>query len=273
MLPADGHVHSQFSWDARDVGSMRDTCARAVALGLPSVAFTEHVDMTPFRAGFLTGQHGDLVTDGILHAPLPDVDAYLDSVQRCRAQFPSLTVLTGMEVGQPHLHVPELDALRARGTFDRVVGSLHCLWDGSEEDGAFAEPWLLFERRPAADVFRDYLAEVARMGAGTFDTFAHIDYPVRSWPGEFDPHEFEEELRHALRALAGDDRALELNTRLPLHPAVLGWWRQEGGTRLTFGSDAHEARFVGHGLAQAGERAAAAGFVPGPRPQDPWVAA
>ena len=52
-LPADGHVHSEWSWDA-DLGSMEaTTCARAVELGLPAVAFTEHVDCTPFRAGFL----------------------------------------------------------------------------------------------------------------------------------------------------------------------------------------------------------------------------
>ena len=64
MDASDGHVHSEWSWDARSVGSMEATCARAVALGLPSVAFTEHVDFTPFRAGFLAETHGDLVSDG-----------------------------------------------------------------------------------------------------------------------------------------------------------------------------------------------------------------
>lgn len=43
VLPADGHVHSQWSWDAPG-GSMEQTCKRAVALGLPALAFTEHVD-------------------------------------------------------------------------------------------------------------------------------------------------------------------------------------------------------------------------------------
>ncbi|MFC7757916.1 hypothetical protein ACFQY4_07665 [Catellatospora bangladeshensis] len=39
VLPAAGHVHSEWSWDAY-VGSMERTCARAVELGLPAVAFT-----------------------------------------------------------------------------------------------------------------------------------------------------------------------------------------------------------------------------------------
>ena len=45
VLPADGHVHSEWSWDAPN-GSMERTCARAVDLGLPAVAFTEHADFT-----------------------------------------------------------------------------------------------------------------------------------------------------------------------------------------------------------------------------------
>jgi histidinol-phosphatase (PHP family) len=45
MLPPDGHVHSEWSWDAI-AGSMERSCARAVELGLPSIAFTEHADFT-----------------------------------------------------------------------------------------------------------------------------------------------------------------------------------------------------------------------------------
>jgi histidinol phosphatase-like PHP family hydrolase len=43
-LPPDGHVHSEWSWDAPN-GSMEKTCSRAVEMGLPAVAFTEHADL------------------------------------------------------------------------------------------------------------------------------------------------------------------------------------------------------------------------------------
>jgi histidinol-phosphatase (PHP family) len=36
-------VHTEWSWDTA-TGDMERTCARAVELGLPAVAFTEHVD-------------------------------------------------------------------------------------------------------------------------------------------------------------------------------------------------------------------------------------
>ena len=50
-LPADSHVHSEFSWDtggptSSAAGTMDRTCARAVRIGLPAVVFTEHLDLT-----------------------------------------------------------------------------------------------------------------------------------------------------------------------------------------------------------------------------------
>ena len=270
-LPPDGHVHSQFSWDARRIGSMADTCRRAVELGLPSVAFTEHVDLAPFRAGSLVEPFPDLVADGVLAAPLPDLEAYFAELERCRRTFPELVVLSGVEVGQPHRHVQQVRALLAQGSFDRVVGSLHCLPDGD----AVAEPFTLFDTRPAAEVFSDYLAEVPRMVAGSdvFATLAHWDYPVRSWPrdaGPFDARDFEDGIRAALRAVAEGGRALEINTRLPLDPLVLRWWREAGGGSVTFGSDAHEAPLVGTRLADAGRLADSLGYAPGDGPAAPW---
>lgn len=270
QLPGDGHVHTEWSWDA-DRGSMDLTCARAVELGLPSVAFTEHVDFTPFRAGFLAEQFSDLVTDGTLFATALDAPGYLESVEKCRAKYPELRILTGMEIGQPHLHGPELAELLAQGTFERLIGSLHCLLDGDE----YAEPWELYPHRPADEVFRDYLAEIPRMVAGSslFEVFGHIDYPIRSWPEDakpFDPQDFEDELRQALSSLADGERALEINTRLPLHPTILGWWREEGGRRVTFGSDAHLPEALATGLADAAALADAHGFQPDRSPELPW---
>lgn len=99
---------------------------------------------------------------------------------------------------------------------------------------------------------REYLDDVATMVSTSdmFSVLAHIDYPVRSWPSEnagpFDPAVFEEEFRHVLRLTAQSGRALEVNTRLPLHAIVLTWWHYEGGDAITFGSDAHLPPFVGH---------------------------
>jgi histidinol-phosphatase (PHP family) len=85
--------------------------------------------------------------------------------------------------------------------------------------------------------------------------------PLRSPPaGTTAPAAFEDEFRHALRLTAQSGRALEVNTRLPLHPSVLTWWHEEGGDAITFGSDAHLPDLVGHGFREAAQLAEAHGF-------------
>ena len=275
-MPGDSHVHSEWSWDTR-VGDMAGTCARAVELGLPAVAFTEHLDHTAWRIALEGPYANDRLTaaadaDGILTPPAFDSAGYLAAVEHCRDRFPGLRVLSGLELGEPHRNAEQCSRILAEGTFDRVLGSLHSLPD----QGTYAEPWGLYPHRDPHEVVREYLTEVATMmsTSGLFSVLAHIDYPVRSWPeaqeGPFDPHSFEEEFRAALRATARSGRALEINTRLPLHPTVLAWWHQEGGDAVTFGSDAHLPALVGHGFAEAAQLAEAHGFRPGRRPHDPW---
>ncbi|MEV6494826.1 PHP domain-containing protein [Actinoplanes sp. NPDC051633] len=275
-LPPDSHVHSEWSWDTT-AGSMADSCARAVQLGLPAIAFTEHLDHTVWRIE-LEGPYAlDRLLevagpDGILTPPAFDAAGYLDAVEGCRERFPDLRILSGLEVGEPHRHAEACARVLSAGRFDRVLGSLHALPD----QGGYAEPWGIYPHRDPHEVMREYLAGVAEMMAmsGMFSVLAHIDYPVRSWPAElvgpFDPTAFEEEFRHALRATARSGRALEINTRLPLHATILTWWHEEGGDAVTFGSDAHTADLVAHGFVDAAQMAEAHGFRPGANPFDLW---
>ena len=256
---------------------MEASCARAVEIGLPALAFTEHLDHTMLRIA-REGPHADAHLnslagpDGVLTPPVFDPAGYLAAIEHCRERFPQLRILSGLELGEPHRHAEQCAGVLAAGRFDRVLGSLHTLPDG----GGFAEPPSLYPHRAAHDVVRDYLAAVATMMAtsGMFSVLAHIDYPVRYWPtaqaGPFDPKPFEEQFRHALRATAQSGRALEINTRLPLHATILGWWHDEGGDAVTFGSDAHRPAYVGDGFTDAAQMAEAYGFRPGSDPHDLW---
>lgn len=260
------------------MASMERSCAQAVDLGLPAIAFTEHLDHTVLTIA-LEGINADdhltaLATpDGLLTPPQFDASGYLQAIERCRERFPSLRILSGLEMGEPHWHAAACAKVLGAGRFDRVLGSLHCLPDGE----GFAEPWGLYPHRVAAEVVRQYLTEVARLvtESDVFSVLAHIDYPVRSWPeqevGPFDPWAFEEEFRHALRATARSGRALEINTRIPLHSTVLSWWHEEGGAAVTFGSDAHLPSLVAHEFREAADMAEAHGFRPGQNPYDCWA--
>lgn len=276
-MQADNHVHSQWSWDATQ-GDMDRTCARAVELGLPSIAFTEHLDHTVWTlpAGVVATnvRVAELVEpDGTMRPPVFDAAGYLAAVEECRSRYPGLRILTGVEVGEPHWHADQVAAVLAAGRFDRVLGSLHVLPDGR---GGYAETWALFPGRDPAELVRDYLAELVKLieGSDVFAVLAHLDYPVRSWPasaGPFDPARFEDEFRTVLRTLAGTGRALEFNTRLPLDPVILAWWRQAGGEAVSFGSDAHRPDLLAGGFAEAAAVAEACGFRPGRHPMDFWV--
>src|SRR6516225_10874284 len=230
---------------------MDQSCARAVELGLPSIAFTEHADFTrwvidPRVATRMRSWHAAWTgPDGRFSPPPLDAAGYLASVQRCRDRFPGLRILSGTELGEPHWHEDEVKALLGAGTFDRVLGSVHSL-----ELDATRLVDLLFDQAEPTDLLRAYLDETLRLAESSapFAVLAHIDYPVRHWPKEAGPFEatrFEDEYRTVLGALARSGRALEVNTRVPLPTVIVGWWYEAGGDALVFGSDAHRPAAVG----------------------------
>jgi histidinol-phosphatase (PHP family) len=276
-LPPDNHVHTEWSWDAV-AGSMEASCVRALELGLPSIAFTEHVDHTRWvlsaRGAARAGER--LAADGRFEPPPIDVEGYLACIERCRSRFPDLRILSGVELGEPHWFAAETDGLLSGGAFDRVLGSLHSL----DFDG---DPWvvdMLYDDGAPSGldpfvIVRAYLEEAMRMieASDVFAVLAHIDYPIRYWPEAtrpFDPADFEEEFRAVLRSLARSGRALEVNTRVPLRSEIVRWWYQEGGEAVSFGSDAHGPHLVANGFADAAAMVEAEGFRPGRHPHDFW---
>lgn len=279
MLPADGHVHSQFSWDA-PAGDMHATCARAVELGLPALAFTEHVDLTrwnlhghplPERYSGHVDDHGAFLGDAL------QVTAYLEEVERCREDFPGLRIWSGLELSEPHWHpVAVAEIVRATGA-QRLVGSVHALPDLHPDAGAHehVETGHGYDQRHPVDVVRTYLTEVTALAASDapFAVLAHIDYPLRTWPasaGQVPWDALEDDVREALAALADSGRALEVNTRRPLEGRVIRWWHEAGGDAVAFGSDAHHPEALAHGFRDSAALAEACGFRPGPAPFELW---
>ncbi|HEY7199927.1 MAG TPA: histidinol-phosphatase HisJ family protein [Candidatus Dormibacteraeota bacterium] len=259
-------MHTQFSWDAPK-GDMEATCRRAVEIGLPAVAFTEHAD---FTGGGFPDFHR------------LDVAAYRAEVERCRALFPDLRILSGVELGQPHLFADEAAAVLASGPLDRVLGSVHCVrWRGDLTDVA-ADDLLAPARAPAtmAAYFGELLALVE--SSQPFEVLAHLDYPKRYWPHAELPYreeEHEEAIRAILRAASARGSVLELNTTRGVEPhrgqcpgpTVLRWWVEEGGRAVSMGSDAHDPDRIARGFELASQVAEAAGFRPNDDPAGYWL--
>jgi histidinol-phosphatase (PHP family) len=51
---------------------------------------------------------------------------------------------------------------------------------------------------------------------------------------------------------------------------VIGWWREEGGAEVSFGSDSHEPSKIAAGFAAAAAAVEAAGFRPAADPAGHW---
>lgn len=253
---------------------MEAACAEAVAVGLPSVAFTEHVDLSawyvpPASLHMFPRQGAEYVeADSTFRPPAIDFEAYFVEIERCRSLFPSLRILTGIEFGEPHWFPDQLADLLAGGRFERVLGSLHSL--RREGTPRVVDEWFHTDRISGEDearTVRTYLAELANMAAddGGFEVIAHIDYlirQIRTAGRDHDPHAFEDEYRETLTALARSGRVLEINSRLPFDPILVRWWHEVGGAAVSFGSDAHTPGAVGGGFADAAAVAEAAGFRP-----------
>lgn len=265
-LPPDDHVHSQFSYDAKPGASMERACEQAIRLGLPSVAFTEHLDLVTPMAGDALSARGLVREPYVSWAPL-DVESYLASIAQCRERFRELRIKSGAEIGEAHLFAASLSGVLAGGAFDRVLGSVHAVPHGEQ----LVEVDTLFGQVETREVLQRYFAAVLQLvqSDADFQVLAHVDYARRYQPADapvYDESAYEQEYRGIFRALADSGRALEINTKSPLASVrQIGWWREDGGRWLTFASDAHVPWLVGHDFARAAAVASAAGLARGVR--------
>lgn len=282
-LTGDGHVHTDWSWDTgvpSSNASMDAMCRRAAHVGLPALAFTEHLDVGSWEIEpqDYPERLRPLIKNGQLEPPPLDAEGYLADVERCRALFPGLMILTGVELGQPHLDADRVRQVVDLDVLDRVNGSLHTIPVTDQPAAARAEPYTLYRLWPADDVVRAYLTELLFMikTGGTFEVVCHVDYVIRGWPSEaegpFDPTWFEAEYREVLQAIARSGRVLEVNLAGPARAWIVQWWREEGGRTITLGSDAHTTDRLAADFYEAMAMVEHFGFHPGRRPQDPWMA-
>ena len=236
---------------------MEKSCERALEIGLPAIAFTDHADFVKVHPGQYC----------------VDIVGYLEAVERCRTKFKSLRIHSGVELGEPHWFPEETRRVLGAGKLDHILGSVHCvrLRDRVIDAGQLS-------KLPDVDpvIFtQSYFAETLAMieGGQPFQTLAHLDYPKRYWPG-YREEDFEEQLRAILAAAAGRDLVLEVNTTrgdviCPSLP-VLRWWHEAGGKAVSFGSDAHDPAKIAAGFEQASELVEAAGFKPAAEPTALW---
>lgn len=251
MVEEDYHVHCLNSPDSKE--PLEEICRGALEAGLKEIMVTDHYEMfadtdrcRPYRKDYL--------------------DTCVRSVEACRELFDGrLYVGLGIELGQWHLQPEAAVRVVKDYPFDYVIGSFHKIDDTDLK-------FFRYRDMDCRGLLRRYLEEELLIAAGgDFDCMAHLDLIKRyaAEQGVVIRAEDEEELvREILKTLVSQGKGLEVNTSGLRQAAgetfpsqtILRWYREEGGTVVTVGSDAHRRQDVGAGLREAEKLLSSLGF-------------
>ncbi len=245
----DHHTHSVRSFDGNH--PVFALAKQAVERGVSILAVTDHCDL-----GLQCTADWEERLAGSIR-----------EIAEARKDFGGrLTLLTGIELGQPLHDLARAERILSENRFDLVLCSLHNLRE--TEDFYFFQD----DRSRYAPLLERYFSELLEMTRwGNFDVLSHITYPYRylGYQDTSPISSFEEILRELFTLLAQNGKALEINTsglyRSPDGRTMPELWelrlfRECGGELVTLGSDAHRAEHVGGGIDAGLALLRAAGF-------------
>lgn len=225
---ADMHVHTHFSIDSR--ATMESYCEVALKTGVRAICFTDHVDLN----------RNDPGCD--FYRP----DAYFEELERMRTKYDGqVELLAGLEFAEPQDYPEALLELHKR-PYDFILGSQHFVNDLFASD-------LVEQASSEREAFELYWNAVEKMvEAGGFDALSHLDFPKRYNFGNELIYD-EKQVRRILRKAIDQDICIEINTSgmtglggyLMPDPAIIEIYAEEGGYRVTVGSDSHRPDDLG----------------------------
>lgn len=210
----DMHIHSKYSWDSEmDIATIVENAEKNK---LKYVGIADHVDF---------GNEATLDVIDRIKRRNEEIDKLQESTD--------VKILKGLEVGEPHLYLDEMEYLKRVPDLDYIIGSIHFI-----------------KRKPLGalkckDRINKYYLEMLRMvKEGNFDILGHMDY-IKKY---FEVSSFDEDLLYQiLETIKAKNIALEINTggirrckeQYPSNK-ILDIYAKEKGNRITYGSDAHE---------------------------------
>ncbi|MBN2852218.1 MAG: histidinol-phosphatase HisJ family protein [Clostridia bacterium] len=218
---SDNHVHSTFSEDGKQ--DMETIVKKAIEKKMKYITFTEHVDYNPADDGYLYFQY----------------EKYSLAVEAMQKKYcDSITILKGIEFGEPHLY-HTFFMKETKRNYDLIMGSLH--WHGDRFYGGKQ----MAARFNADDIMKIYYEDTMNMlEYGGFDVLAHLDFPKRYYKFE---NTVSKRMDEILKTIIKKDIILEVNTSgfrkgyMNLIPDqnVLMRYHELGGRKISLGSDAH----------------------------------
>ncbi len=249
LLPADYHMHTPLCRHA--VGEPAEYAARAVALGLTEIGFSDHSPM-------LRDDFDDW------RMRFDQLDHYVGSVAQARLACPDLTIKLALEIDYIPGYEDWIRQLAARHPWDYLIGSVHYVSDSWDLDNP--KKLARWRERDPFEVWTVYFERLTQAAAsGLFDIIGHADlakkfcfYPKQDCSPLFTTF---------LAAARNSDVAVELNTAglrkdcREIYPSRhFLTLAHQAGVAITFGSDAHAPEEVGMGFPEAVSLARSVGY-------------
>jgi histidinol-phosphatase (PHP family) len=236
----DYHIHTHFCRHA--TGGLADYARQALRLGMREICFTPHIPMPGFRLG---------VGGSRVRMDQEDFPLYREELERTRALFPDLTILSGIEADYVEGREEELDGFLSAHDFDFVLMSIHFVarWPGSQ--------WaydISMDPRPLEAIYDEYLDAVcAGIRSGLFDCVAHMDLIKQKGRPLMATHR--DRIEQIIGLCLAGGMSAEVNTSgarkdiAEHYPAdeIVSLMRRRG-LPLVVNSDAHDPRHVGAGF-------------------------
>lgn len=275
MITSDVHMHSSFSTDSES--PMEDMIRGAIAKGLKTICFTEHLDYDYPSA------------DGAVLFEV-DMEAYEKKLFELKEQYKNdIEVLFGIEFGLIPYLSDRYKAVAEAHDFDFIIGSSHLIpapWYPKDikyirEHGTAPKHMLhgdpyeteFWQGRTVKDICEKYFQTILDNIATykNFDTYAHIDYLIRYAPEKNKGYTYKKHadiLDAALKTIIDNNLALEINTAgykyglgQPNPQAdILQRYRELGGEKITIGADAHKPEHIAYDFKKAEELLKTLGF-------------
>jgi histidinol-phosphatase (PHP family) len=232
-------------------GEPAEYAARAVALGLTEIGFSDHSPLIAHERANISMRLSEL----------PVYHKMIRGVQQ--AYYGRLNIKLGIEADYVPGHEKVTGEILAGFPYDYVIGSVHFMKDWGFDNPEEIKQW---ETADVARVYRDYYALLRQSAeSGLFDIIGHVDL-VKKF-GHRSPEDQAPEVRKTAETFKDSGVVIEINTaglRKPvgeIYPSLeaLKIYR-EFRVPVTFGSDAHQPDDVGRDFAAAARLARDAGY-------------
>lgn len=268
-LIMDCHTHSSFSPDA--TGKIYEMYKKAAELGLEIFAVTDHCDCNFWdKIEDTSSNNLNLIDKQMYGSKVYSENSILNQEKFKNLYSDKLTILTGIELGQPLQNIPASEKIVNDKRIDFIIGSHH---QNINEPDFY---WIEYNKLDLCEIHKlltDFFKQTFDMCKwGKFDVLGHLTYPLRYICGEYkieiNLKKYEEVIREIFCTIIQNGKGIEINTSglrqkyANTFPTLeyVKLYKECGGEIVTIGSDSHSIDDIGKGVAYGTEIAREAGF-------------